>query len=123
MIVDDFKAYAPTGQAVSSYVTPITYSEATHRWELAGLSALQPAVSAKWYGESKDGEMLFDASGKDCAGNMVKTKIRFFNIAKTSFSWESRVSRDEGKNGSRPRLCSRPGCRNNSRIGPFAADD
>lgn len=97
MIVDDFKAYAPTGQAVSSYVTLRTYSEATHRWEMAGLSALQPAASAEWYGELKDGEMLLDASGKDPAGNMVKTKIRFFNIAKNSFSWESKVSRDEGK--------------------------
>jgi hypothetical protein len=97
MIIDDFKAYAPTGQAVSSYVTLRTYSEATHRWEMAGLSALQPAGSAEWYGELKDGEMLLDASGKDPAGNIVKTKIRFFNIAKNSFSWESKVSRDEGK--------------------------
>jgi len=97
MIVDDFKAYAPTGQAVSSYVTLRTYSEATHRWEMAGLSALQPAASAEWYGELKDGEMLLDASGKDSVGNKVKTKIRFFNIAKNSFGWESKVSRDEGK--------------------------
>jgi len=97
MIVDDFKAYAPTGQAMSSYVTLRTYSEATHRWEMAGLSALQPAASAEWYGELKDGAMLLDASGKDPAGNLVKTKIRFFNIAKNSFSWESKVSRDEGK--------------------------
>lgn len=97
MIVDDFKAYAPTGQAVSSYVTLRTYSEATHRWEMAGLSALQPAASAEWYGELKDGEMLLDASGKDSAGIIVKTKIRFFNIAKNSFSWESKISRDEGK--------------------------
>jgi hypothetical protein len=97
MILDDFRAYAPTGQEVSSYVTLRTYSEATHRWEMAGLSALQPALSAEWYGEFKDGEMLLDASGRDPAGNMVKTKIRFFNIANDSFSWESNVSRDEGK--------------------------
>ena len=97
MIVDDFKAYAPTGEAVSSYVTLRTYSEASHRWEMAGLSALQPAASAEWYGELKDGEMLLYASGKDPAGNLVKTKIRFFDIAKNSFNWESKVSRDEGK--------------------------
>ena len=40
MIVDDFKAHAPTGQAVSSYVALRTYSETTQRWERAGLSAL-----------------------------------------------------------------------------------
>ena len=97
MIVDDFKAFTPTGQAVSSYVTLRTYSETTHRWEMAGLSALKPAASAQWYGELKNGEMLLDASGKDPAGSMVKTKIRFFNIAKNSFSWESKISRDDGK--------------------------
>ena len=97
MIMDDFKAYAPTGQAISSYVTLRTYSEVTHRWEMAGLSALQPAVSAQWHGEWKDGEMLLEASGKDPAGTMVHTRIRFFDIASNSFSWESRISRDEGK--------------------------
>lgn len=102
MVVDDFKAYAPTGQAISSYVTLRTYSEATHRWEMAGLSALQPAASAEWYGELKDGEMLLNASGKDPAGNIVRTKIRFFNIAKNSFSWESKTSRDEGKTWIKP---------------------
>lgn len=97
MVLDDFKAYGPTGQAISSYVTLRTYSETTHRWEMAGLSALSPASSAEWYGEWKDSEMLLDAKGKDPMGNMVRTKIRFFNIAKNSFSWESNVSRDEGK--------------------------
>ena len=97
MVVDDFKAHAPTGQAISSYVTLRTYSEATHRWEMAGLSALQPAASAEWYGEMKDGEMLLHASGKDPAGNAVKTRIRFFHIEKNSFRWESMASRDGGK--------------------------
>ncbi|MEO8957427.1 MAG: hypothetical protein ABI304_00660 [Rudaea sp.] len=96
MSVDDFKAYAPTGQAVSSYVTLRTYSEVTRRWEMVGLSALQPSARAEWYGEMKDDEMLLHASGKDPAGNMVNTKIRFFSITKDSFSWESKVSHDEG---------------------------
>lgn len=97
MILDDFKAYAPTGQAVSSYVTLRTYSEATRRWEMAGLSALQPAGSAEWYGEWKDGEMLIHASGKDPAGHLVRTRIRFFNIADNGFQWESMASRDDGQ--------------------------
>lgn len=97
MIVDDFKAYAPTGQAISSYVTLRTYSETNHRWEMTGLAALQPAVNAEWFGEWKDGEMLMSATGKDPAGNVVKTKIRFFHIAKDSFEWESLVSLDDGK--------------------------
>jgi len=101
MIVDDFKAYAPTGQAASSYVTLRTYSEANRRWEMAGLAALQPAVNAQWFGEWKNGEMLVSATGKDPAGNVVRTKIRFFHIAKDSFEWESQVSRDDGKTWSK----------------------
>lgn len=96
MILDEFKAYAPTGQAVSSYVTLRTYSEVTDRWEMAGLSAHQPSSIAEWYGELKGGEMLLDASSKDPAGNQVKTKMRFSNIAKNSFGWESKISHDEG---------------------------
>ncbi len=97
MIVDDFKAYAPTGQAISSYVTLRTYSETNHRWEMAALAALQPAVNAEWFGEWKDGEMLITATGKDPAGNVISTKISFFSVAKNSFEWESQMSRDEGK--------------------------
>ena len=101
MVIDDFKAYAPTGQAVSSYVTLRTYSETNHRWEMAGLAALQPAVNAEWIGHWKDGEMLMSAIGKDPAGNVVRTKIRFFQIAKDSFEWESQVSRDDGRSWSK----------------------
>jgi hypothetical protein len=101
MIVDDFKAYAPTGQAISSYVTLRTYSESTRRWEMAGLAALQPAVSADWFGEWEDGEMRMSATGKDPAGNVVRSRIRFFHIAQDSFEWESEVSRDDGKTWSK----------------------
>jgi hypothetical protein len=101
MIVDDFKAYAPTGQAVSSYVTLRTYSQTNHRWEMTGLAALQPAVNGELFGEWKEGEMLMTATGKDPAGNVVATKIRFFNIAKNSFEWESQISRDDGRTWSK----------------------
>ena len=96
MIMDDFKALAPTGQPISSYVTLRTYSEVTHRWEMTGLQALQPSGSTEWHGASKDGEMLLNVIGRDPAGNIVKTKIRFFDISKNSFSWESSTSRDDG---------------------------
>jgi len=97
MIMDDFKALGPTGQPVSSFVTLRTYSEATNRWELAGLQALQPSMPSEWYGVAKNGEMLLDATGKTPTGGTMKTKIRFFNIEADSFSWESSVSLDQGK--------------------------
>ena len=97
MILDDFRACAPTGEPVSSFVTLRTYSEATRRWEMAGLPALQPATIASWHGEFKDGEMLLDATGRDPAGTPVRTTIRFFDIAQGSFRWESRVSLDDGR--------------------------
>jgi len=91
----------PTGQAISSYVTLRTYSETNRRWEMAGLAALQPAGTAEWVGEWQDGEMLISATGKDPAGNWIKTKIRFFNIAERSFEWESHASVDDGQTWSR----------------------
>ena len=97
MVMDDFKAYAPTGQEISSYITLRTYSPATRRWEMAGLAALQPAANARWNGEWKDGEMQLEAAGLDPEGKAVRTRIRFFNIARDSFSWESLASDDGGK--------------------------
>jgi hypothetical protein len=97
MIMDDFKALGPTGQPVSSFVTLRTYSEITNRWELAGLQALQPSMPSEWHGVAKDGQMLLDASARTPAGDMVKTRIRFFNMAADSFSWESFISMDQGQ--------------------------
>jgi len=101
MVMDDFKALAPTGQPISSYVTLRTYCETTRRWEMVGLAAFQPTASAEWFGEFRDGEMLLDASGKDRDGHAVLTKIRFFAIAKDGFSWESKSSRDAGRTWTR----------------------
>ena len=97
MIMDDFKALAPTGQPISSFVTLRTYSEATHRWELQGLAALQPASALDWHGTWQDGQMMLDASGQGPDGKPLRTRIRFFRIEKDSFSWESEVSGDAGR--------------------------
>ena len=97
MVMDAFKALAPTGQDISSYVTLRTYSEATHRWEMSGLSALQPAMNATWSGVWRDGEMQIEAIGKMSNGGSMRNRIRFFQIEKSSFNWESQVSLDEGK--------------------------
>lgn len=96
MIMDDFRALGPTGQPVSSFVTLRTYSEVTHRWELAGLQALQPSIPSEWHGVSKDGDMLLDATARLPSGETVQTRIRFFSIASNSFSWESSISHDRG---------------------------
>jgi hypothetical protein len=97
MVMDDFRALAPTGQAISSYVTLRTWSPATRRWEMAGLAAFQPAAPAEWHGVWEDGEMRLDARGQGPDGQTVRTRIRFFDIEPNSFAWESRSSRDEGQ--------------------------
>lgn len=97
MVMDDFKAHLPTGQAISSYVTLRTYSETSHRWEMTGLSALQTNANAQWFGEWEAGEMLITAIGKNPEGDTIHTRIRFFNIEPNRFHWESRMSRDGGK--------------------------
>jgi hypothetical protein len=101
MIMDDFKALGPTGQPISSFVTLRTYSEATRRWELQGLAALQPTSAVEWHGVWQDGQMMLDALGQGPDGKPLMTRIRFFQIEKDSFSWESEVSRDAGRTWSR----------------------
>jgi len=101
MIIDDFKPRAPTGQDVASIVTLRTYSVTMRRWEMTFLTALEPAMNAEFHGEYKDGEMLLEASGRNQAGNMIKNRIRFFDIEPDSFNWESRISQDDGKTWNR----------------------
>jgi hypothetical protein len=96
MIMDDFKALAPTGEPISSFVTLRTYSDATQRWELQGLAALQPATALEWHGTWRDGQMVLDATGVGSDGKSLKTRIRFFQIETDRFSWESHVSQDGG---------------------------
>jgi hypothetical protein len=96
MIIDDFKACAPSGEEISSFVTLRTYSETLKRWEMQGLAALQPAAPTEWYGIWQDGEMLLDATGKNAEGKTIRTKMRFYEIEKDRFSWSSKTSVDEG---------------------------
>ncbi len=95
MVMDDFKAYGPGGQAISSYVTLRTYSAANGRWEMVGLAAFQPAVPAQWFGEWREGEMRMNAIGAGPAGETVQTRIRFFDIAQDHFAWESHARRGD----------------------------
>lgn len=96
IVMDEFKAFAPTGQQISSYVTLRTFSQATHRWEMTGLAAFQPAANMEWNGVWKDGEMQLDAVGNNPQGKRIQTKIRFFNITPQSFAWDSKTSADDG---------------------------
>jgi hypothetical protein len=97
MIMDDFKALAPTGQPISSFVTLRTYSEATGRWELQGLAALQPASPLEWHGSWQEGQMVLNAFGQDTDGMPLRTRIRFSRIRRDSFFWESELTRDGGR--------------------------
>ena len=96
MVMDDFKALSPTGAPVSSFVTLRTYSDVTQRWEMVGLQAFQPTVPTEWHGMLKDNEMHLDAVATLPNGQRVHTRIRFFEIADDSFSWESLMSLDQG---------------------------
>ena len=97
MIIDDSKALAPTGEPVSSFVTLRTYSEARGRWEITGLQALQPALTAEWFGEFIEGEMFLHAAITTPDGSSVQSTIRFFDISQRKFLWENKMSFDGGK--------------------------
>ena len=95
MVMDDFRALAPNGQAISSYVTLRTYCETTQRWEMSGLAAGQPAANAQWHGVRSQDDMLLHADGVDPGGQRVQSEIRFFNITPDSFAWESHSRTDD----------------------------
>ena len=101
MVMDDFKALAPDGRPISSYVTLRTYSESTQRWEMTGLAAMQPAAGLEWHGVWTGDEMQIDAAGIDPAGRAIKTKIRFSRITPERFLWESESSADSGNTWTR----------------------
>lgn len=101
MVMDDFKALAPDGRPVSSYVTLRTYSEVSGRWEMSGLAALQPAAGLEWHGVWTGNEMLIDATGVDPSGRSIRTSIRFSGITHNGFAWESASSADGGKTWTR----------------------
>jgi hypothetical protein len=96
MIMDDFTIHAPTGQEVSAFVTLRTYSPLTNRWEMAGISAFQPAINGKWYGNQVDGEMHLIMEGLMPDGRGFKNRIRFYDIGQDRFQWDNRISYDEG---------------------------
>ena len=101
MVMDDFRALAPDGRPISSYVTLRTYSEVSGRWEMNGLAALQPAAAVEWHGVWTGTEMLVDATGVNLSGRSIRTKIRFSNISPNGFDWESESSNDGGKTWTR----------------------
>ncbi len=97
MIMDEFRALGPGGQEVSSYVTLRTYSPRSNRWEMTGLGALMPMASIdEWHGSLKDDEMHMFVRGRSPEWDVALNTIRFFDIGKDSFNWESKMSFDGG---------------------------
>lgn len=101
MLLDDFKALAPDGKPVSSFVTLRTYSAESRRWEMVGLAAMQPAARVEWHGTWTKGEMQIFAAGRDPSGREVQTRIRFFDITPARFLWTSESSLDGGRTWAR----------------------
>lgn len=101
MVMDDFKALAPDGRPISSFVTLRTYCEHTRRWEMAGLAAQQTAASMEWHGAWTGSEMQIHAAGVDPSGQHVSSRIRFSDITPDRFLWESESSFDGGKTWAR----------------------
>ncbi len=95
MVMDDFRALGPRGEAVSSYITLRTYSPITGRWEHVGLGAQAAAVPIlEWHGALEGKDMHLRAVGLGPEGNRVHNKIRFYDIEEKQFKWESSMSFD-----------------------------
>lgn len=101
IIFDDYVAYLPDGQAIGSFATLRTYSEATSQWEMTFLVALQRQLVASFTGKRVGDEMHLEASGTDLEGKPVSARVRFYHIGADRFEWDQELSVDGGQTWTR----------------------
>jgi hypothetical protein len=85
------------GVDAGAVITLRTYCVETARWEMVFLWALQPIPGmTNFVGNRVDGEMHLSGQQQRPDGQVVLSRIRFFEITSDSFSWEHIDSFDDG---------------------------
>ncbi len=81
----------------ASAFTLRTYCEETQQWEMVFLWAGQPATGlVAFVGNRVDDEMHLNVQQLGSNGLATLIRIRFFDITDNSFSWDSKLSVDNG---------------------------
>ncbi len=85
------------GIDAGAVITLRTYCVATAQWEMVILWAQQPIPDwTNFVGNRVDGEMHLSAQHQGPDGQVVLSRIRFYEITSDSFSWDHRSSFDDG---------------------------
>jgi hypothetical protein len=96
-VVEDHFIQQADGEEDVAAFTLRTYCEETQRWEMVYLWATQPATGVvAFVGNRVDSEMHLDLQQLGPNGLVVIARIRFFDISDDGFSWENRMSVDNG---------------------------
>jgi len=97
MIEDCCQTRDENGVDVAAVVTLRTYCVATAQWEMVFLWAQRPVPTlTSFVGNRVDGEMRLTAQQLTPDGSVIPARIRFYEITKDSFLWESCLSFDGG---------------------------
>ena len=85
------------GVDAGAVITLRTFCTETAQWEMVYLWAQQPIpMMTNFVGNRIDGEMRLSGEQRRPDGELVQTRIRFFEISSDSFSWEHTDSFDDG---------------------------
>lgn len=97
MIFDTVTWYNSDGTVESFYPTLRTFSPKTNKWEMSYMASLRYVHSTSFRGQFIDGEGHFDAEVSIAPGELIKAKIRFYDIKKNSLEWSMKLSPDGGE--------------------------
>lgn len=96
-VIEDHFVQQVDGVDAAAAFTLRTFCEETGRWEMVYLWAGQPATGVlAFVGRRVDDEMHLNLQALGPDGQVVLSRIRFFDITSESFSWENRTSVDNG---------------------------
>lgn len=96
-VIEDNFIQRVDGVEESAAFTVRTYCEETKRWEMVYLWAGQPATGVLAFVGNRVGDEIhatLQRVGSD--GQVVLSRIRFFDVTSDRFSWEHRMSVDNG---------------------------
>lgn len=98
MIFEQWTSYDEETGKVSYHGTTLrSYSEKENQWRAVFFQTYQQGVSTHMTFHKEKDEMIGRWETKHLVRGVVLFRIRFFNIEKDSFSWESKLSIDYGK--------------------------
>lgn len=97
IIVDEWTGFSrETGEEISYGVTLRSYSPTTREWQHTFLQSGQAGPASAFSGSWREGEMRAEGSESLDDGREMRFRLKFYDIAATSFKWMEEWSIDDG---------------------------